>query len=71
MAKRDEVSSTERLLDLIRDDKQSEPSASYPSSRKSVGDRLKNFFMRPFIKIIRGQNVYDVMQAVVVNEDGT
>ena len=47
MAKRDEVSSTERLLDLIRDDKQSEPSASYLSSRKSAGDRLKNFFNNP------------------------
>ncbi|MBT8371033.1 MAG: pilus assembly protein PilM, partial [Deltaproteobacteria bacterium] len=47
MAKRDEVSSTERLLDLIRDEDQSEPSATYPGSRKSIGNRLKNFFNNP------------------------
>ena len=47
MVKRDEVSSTERLLDLIRDDKDTEASAAYLSSRQSVGERLKNFFSNP------------------------
>ena len=47
MAKRDDVSSTERLLDLIRDEDQSEPSTTYPGSRKPIGNRLKNFFNNP------------------------
>jgi type IV pilus assembly protein PilM len=47
LVKRDEVSSTERLLDLIRDDDKSDPSVSYLSSQKSTGQRLKNFFENP------------------------
>ena len=47
MAKRDEVSSTERLLDLIRDDNHSEPSTPYISSQKPVGHHIKKFFNNP------------------------
>ncbi|MDX2502514.1 MAG: pilus assembly protein PilM [Deltaproteobacteria bacterium] len=54
MAKRDEVSSTERLLDLIRDDSESDYSAASAGSGKSFGHRLKNLFNNPvsFRKII-------------------
>ena len=44
MAKRDEVSSTERLLDLIRDDSKSEYTATGIASQRSFGHRLKNIF---------------------------
>ncbi|MBW2582241.1 MAG: pilus assembly protein PilM, partial [Deltaproteobacteria bacterium] len=47
MAKRDEVSSTERLLDLIRDDSKSEYSATGIASPRSFGHRLKNIFINP------------------------
>ncbi len=47
MAKRDEVSSTERLLDLIRDDSKSEYSATGIASQRSFGHRLKNIFINP------------------------
>lgn len=47
MAKRGEVSSTERLLDLIRTDSKSEYTASSMVSKKSFGHRLKNFFNNP------------------------
>jgi type IV pilus assembly protein PilM len=54
LAKRDEVSSTERLLDLIRDDSESEFTAASAGSEKSFGHRLKNLFNNPvsFRKII-------------------
>jgi len=47
LAKRDEVSSTERLLDLIRDDNESEYPVSSLSSQISIGHRLKNFLNNP------------------------
>ncbi len=47
MAKRDEVSSTERLLDLIRDDSKSEYSATGIASQRSFGHRLKNIIINP------------------------
>ena len=47
MAKRGEVSSTERLLDLIRTDSKSEDTASSMVSKNSFGHRLKNFFNNP------------------------
>ena len=47
MAKRDEVSSTERLLDLIREDSGSEYTASGIDSQKSFGHQLKNIFNNP------------------------
>ena len=47
MAKRGEVSSTERLLDLIRTDSKSEYTASSMVSKNSFGHRLKNFFNNP------------------------
>ena len=47
MAKRGEVTSTERLLDLIRTDSKSEYTASSMVSQKSFGHRLKNFFNNP------------------------
>ena len=47
MAKRGEVSSTERLLDLIRDDSKSEYSATGIASPRSFGHRLKNIFINP------------------------
>ncbi|MDH3881796.1 MAG: pilus assembly protein PilM, partial [Desulfobacteraceae bacterium] len=47
MAKRDEVSSTERLLDLIREDSNPEGSASGIDSQKSFGHQLKNIFNNP------------------------
>ncbi len=47
MAKRDEVSSTERLLDLIRDDSKSEYTTTGIASQRSFGHRLKNIFINP------------------------
>ena len=47
MAKRDALSSTERLLDLIRDDSKPEYSAPSVTSRKSFGQRFKNMFNNP------------------------
>ena len=47
MAKRDDVSSTERLLDLIREDSESDYNAASAGSDKSFGDRLKNLFSNP------------------------
>ena len=47
MAKRDEVSSTERLLDLIRDDSKPEYTAGSMDSEKSFGLRLKNIISNP------------------------
>jgi len=47
VAKRDEVSSTERLLDLIREDSGSEYTASGIDSQKSFGHQLKNIFNNP------------------------
>jgi hypothetical protein len=54
LAKRDALSSTERLLDLIRDDSKPEYSAPSVTSRKSFGQRFKNMFNNPvsFIKTI-------------------
>jgi type IV pilus assembly protein PilM len=47
LAKRDEISSTERLLDLIRDDSKTEYSTSNRSSQKPIGHRLKGIFSNP------------------------
>lgn len=47
MAKHDEVSSTERLLDLIRDDSKPEFTVGSAGSKKSFGDRLKNIVHNP------------------------
>ena len=54
MAKYDEISSTERLLDLIRSDKKPEYTASVPEAPRSSGDRLANLFSIPvsFRKVI-------------------
>ena len=47
MAKRDEVTSTERLLDLIRDDSKPDFTAASKGSDKSFGFRLKNIIKNP------------------------
>ncbi|CAB1061472.1 hypothetical protein D1BOALGB6SA_6245 [Olavius sp. associated proteobacterium Delta 1] len=47
MTKPDEISSTERLLDLIRDDGKEEQTASDQSSQKSIGTRLRGIFRNP------------------------
>jgi type IV pilus assembly protein PilM len=47
LAKSDEVSSTERLLDLIRDDSDSDFDVASTGSEKSLGHRLKNLFRNP------------------------
>ena len=47
MAKRDALSSTERLLDLIRDDRKPEYSTPAVASRQSFGQRFKNVFNNP------------------------
>ncbi len=47
MAKHDEVSSTERLLDLIRDDSKPEFTVDSLDSKKSFGHRLKNLAINP------------------------
>ena len=54
MAKYDEISSTERLLDLIRDDNKSEDTPSNAGSQRAIGHRLKNLLSIPvtFRKVI-------------------
>ncbi len=54
MAKYDEISSTERLLDLIRDDNKPGPTPSTAASQRAVGHRLKNLISFPvsFRKVI-------------------
>ncbi|MBE9543200.1 MAG: hypothetical protein IMF02_01795 [Proteobacteria bacterium] len=47
MAKRDEVSSTERLLDLIRTDSKSEYTAGSMGSQKTFAHRFKTIFSNP------------------------
>ncbi len=47
MTPRDEISSTERLLDLIRDSGKEADSAFDPSSHKSIGPRLMGIFSNP------------------------
>ena len=47
MVKRDEISSTERLLDLIRDDSKVEYDVSDRSSRESISRRIKGIFSNP------------------------
>ena len=47
MAKRDEVSSTERLLDLIRTDSKSEYTAGSMGSQKTFAHRFKTIFNNP------------------------
>jgi len=47
LTKRDEISSTERLLDLIRDDGNAEDAAFNSSSPKSIGPRFKRIFRNP------------------------
>jgi len=44
LAKRDEVTSTERLLDLIRDDSESDYTTASAGSEKTFGHRLKNLY---------------------------
>ena len=54
MAKHDEISSTERLLDLIRDDNKSDYTPSNDGSQRAIGHRLKNLLRIPvtFRKVI-------------------
>ena len=54
MAKYDEISSTERLLDLIRDDNKSEYIPPNAGSQRAIGHRLKNLLSFPvtFRKVI-------------------
>ncbi len=47
MAKYDEISSTERLLDLIRDDNKPEHPPSNFGSQKAIGHQLKNILSIP------------------------
>lgn len=47
LAKYDEISSTERLLDLIRDEKKSAYTASTQESKQSVSHRLNNLLSIP------------------------
>jgi Tfp pilus assembly PilM family ATPase len=47
LAKRDEISSTQRLLDLIRDDDKAEHTATDRRSQKSIGHRLKGIVNNP------------------------
>jgi type IV pilus assembly protein PilM len=47
LAKRDELSSTQRLLDLIRDEGQAENTVSDRRSQKSIGHRLKGIINSP------------------------
>ena len=47
MTKRDEISSTERLLDLIRDDSEEAPAGPDQSAHKSIGPRLKSVIRNP------------------------
>jgi type IV pilus assembly protein PilM len=54
LAKYDEISSTERLLGLIRDDNKSEDRPSNDGSQRDIGHRLKNLLSIPvtFRKVI-------------------
>jgi type IV pilus assembly protein PilM len=54
LAKYDEISSTERLLDLIRDDDKSESRPANAGSQEAFGHRLKNLLSIPvkFRKVI-------------------
>jgi Tfp pilus assembly PilM family ATPase len=54
LAKYDEISSTERLLDLIRDDNKSEYIPPNAGSQRAIGHRLKNLLSIPvtFRKVI-------------------
>jgi type IV pilus assembly protein PilM len=54
LAKYDEISSTERLLDLIRDDNKSGYSPTNTDSQRAIGHRLKNLLSIPvtFKKVI-------------------
>jgi type IV pilus assembly protein PilM len=54
LAKYDEISSTERLLDLIRDDNKSENTLSNAGSQRAIGPRLKSLLNVPvtFRKVI-------------------
>jgi len=47
LAKRDEISSTERLLDLIRDDDKAEHATLNRNSQAPIGHRLKGIFSNP------------------------
>lgn len=47
MTNRDEISSTERLLDLIRDDGKEEDTAVGSSTQKSIGSRLVGMIRNP------------------------
>jgi Tfp pilus assembly PilM family ATPase len=47
LAKRDEISSTQRLLDLIRDDGKAEHAVTDRRSQKSIGHRLKGIINNP------------------------
>lgn len=47
MTKNDEISSTERLLDLIRDDSREAPPVADRRSHNSIGGRLKGLFKYP------------------------
>jgi len=47
LAKQDEISSTERLLDLIRDDTKPDLATSPPAAGKRIGSRFKGFFSNP------------------------
>ena len=43
MAKKDELSSTERLLELIRDEAPADAPAAYRSAQQPTGSRIRNF----------------------------
>jgi type IV pilus assembly protein PilM len=47
LAKHDEISSTQRLLDLIRDDGQAQDPVADRKSQKSIGHRLKGIIYKP------------------------
>ena len=47
LTKRDEISSTERLLDLIRDDGLEEDTAVDHGSQNSLGSRLMGMIKNP------------------------
>jgi len=47
LAKHDEISSTQRLLDLIRDDGNAQDTVADRKSQKSIGHRLKGIIYKP------------------------
>ncbi|MGD8257579.1 MAG: hypothetical protein PVH56_08410, partial [Desulfobacterales bacterium] len=47
MAKQDNISSTERLLDLIRDENNADAVMTDYPKKKSLGDKLKKTFSNP------------------------